>query len=99
MKILDEYGLEVAIPSICSPGDVTYVVISRETERFVNEMSSPIASWYEGYLLRSSICPAHVAPAAPGACSIPPTYRIRPTYRTESAWTKLLPSPTSSRYL
>ena len=38
MKILDEHGLEVAIPSICKPGDVTYVVISRETERFVNEI-------------------------------------------------------------
>ena len=38
VKILDEYGLEVAIPSICKPGDVTYVVISRETERFVNEI-------------------------------------------------------------
>ena len=37
VKILDEYGLEVAIPSICKPGDVTYVVISRETERLVNE--------------------------------------------------------------
>ena len=37
-KILDEYGLEVAIPSICKPGDITYVVISRETERFVNEI-------------------------------------------------------------
>ena len=37
VKILDEYGVEVAIPSICKPGDVTYVVISRETERFVNE--------------------------------------------------------------
>ena len=33
MKILDEYGLEVAIPTVCSPGDVTYVVISRETEK------------------------------------------------------------------
>ena len=38
VNILDEYGLEVAIPSICKPGDVTYVVISRETERFVNEI-------------------------------------------------------------
>ena len=38
VKILDEYGLEVAIPSLCKPGDVTYVVISRETERFVNEI-------------------------------------------------------------
>ena len=38
VKILDEYGLEVAIPSICKPGDVTYVVISRENERFVNEI-------------------------------------------------------------
>ena len=38
VNILDEYGLEVAIPSICKLGDVTYVVISRETERFVNEI-------------------------------------------------------------
>ena len=38
MKILDEYGLEVVIPSICKPGDVMCVVISRETERFVNEI-------------------------------------------------------------
>ena len=38
MKILDKYGAEVSIPSICKPGDVTYVVISRETERFVNEI-------------------------------------------------------------
>ena len=30
-------GIEIAIPSICKPGDVTHVVISRETERFVNE--------------------------------------------------------------
>ena len=37
VKILDEYGLEVAIPSICKPGNITCVVISRETERFVNE--------------------------------------------------------------
>ena len=36
MKILDEHGVEVAIPSFCKPGDVTYVVISTETERFVN---------------------------------------------------------------
>ena len=38
VKKLDEYGVEVAIPSICKPGDVTCVVISRETERFVNEI-------------------------------------------------------------
>ena len=38
MKILDEYGLEVAIPSTCKPGDVIYVLISTETERFVNEI-------------------------------------------------------------
>ena len=30
VKILEEYGLEVAIPSICKPGDTTYVVICRE---------------------------------------------------------------------
>ena len=38
MKILDGYGIEVAIPSIASPMDTSYVVISRETERFVNEI-------------------------------------------------------------
>ena len=38
VKILDEYGVEVAIPSIYKSGDVTYVVISRETARFVNEI-------------------------------------------------------------
>ena len=38
VKILDEYGIEVAIPPICKSGDVTYVVISKETERFVNEI-------------------------------------------------------------
>ena len=37
-KILDEHGIEIAIPSICKPGGVAYVVISRETERFVNEI-------------------------------------------------------------
>ena len=37
VKILDGYGLEVAFPSICKPGDITHVVISREAERFVNE--------------------------------------------------------------
>ena len=37
-KILDENGVEVALPSICKPGDVTHVVISRETERFVIEI-------------------------------------------------------------
>ena len=37
VKILDDYEVEVAIPSICKPGDITYVVISRDTERFVKE--------------------------------------------------------------
>ena len=36
VKILDGYGIEVAIPSICKPGDTSYVVKSREAERFVN---------------------------------------------------------------
>ena len=36
VKILVEHGVEIAIPSIGKPGDVTCVVISRETERFVN---------------------------------------------------------------
>ena len=38
MKILGGYGRELAIPSICKPGDTTYVVISTETERLVNEI-------------------------------------------------------------
>ena len=37
VKIHDRYAFEVAIPSICRPEDTTYVVISRETERFANE--------------------------------------------------------------
>ena len=37
VKILDECGMEVAIPSICRPKDTSHVVISREIERFVNE--------------------------------------------------------------
>ena len=43
VKILDEYGVEVAIPSKCKPGDVTYVVISTETERFVVEIPTHAA--------------------------------------------------------
>ena len=38
VKILDEFGVEGAIPSMCKPGDVTYVVISSETERYLNEI-------------------------------------------------------------
>ena len=38
VKILDECGVEVAIPSIYKPADMTYVVISRETERFLKEI-------------------------------------------------------------
>ena len=38
VKILAEHGVQVVIPSICKLGDVTYVVISRETELFVNEI-------------------------------------------------------------
>ena len=38
VKILDEYGKEVAFPSICRPKDTSCVVISIETERFVNEI-------------------------------------------------------------
>ena len=36
--LLDEYGFEVAIPSICKRGGTSYVVISREAERLVNEI-------------------------------------------------------------
>ena len=38
VKILDGYGIEVAIPSIATPENTSYVVISREKERFVNEI-------------------------------------------------------------
>ena len=38
VKILDGYGIEVAIPSIANPANTSYVVISRETKRFVNEI-------------------------------------------------------------
>ena len=36
--ILDGYGIEVLIPSIAKPANTSYVVMSRETERFVNEI-------------------------------------------------------------
>ena len=36
LKILDEYGIEIAIPSIIKHANTSYVVISRETSRFVN---------------------------------------------------------------
>ena len=36
VKILDKYGFEVAFPQICKLGDTSCVVISGETERFVN---------------------------------------------------------------
>ena len=34
----DGYGIEVAIPSIANPANTSYVVIPRETKRFVNEI-------------------------------------------------------------
>ena len=38
VQIHDGYAFEVAIELICRPMDTSYVVISRETERFVNEI-------------------------------------------------------------
>ena len=38
IKNLDGYGKEVAIQSIANPEYTTYVVISREEERFVNDI-------------------------------------------------------------
>ena len=38
VKILDGYGVEVAIPSSVNPADTSYIVISTESERFVNEI-------------------------------------------------------------
>ena len=36
--IHDGHAIEVAIPSICKPEDTSHVVISRETERSVNQI-------------------------------------------------------------
>ena len=41
VKNLDRYCMEVAFQSIANPEYTTYVVISREEERFVNETSGP----------------------------------------------------------
>ena len=38
MKVIDKFCTEVAIQSIANPEYTTYVVISREEERFVNEI-------------------------------------------------------------
>ena len=38
VKILDGYGIEVAIPSIANPTCTSHVVIPRGAERFVNEI-------------------------------------------------------------
>ena len=38
MKIHDGYAIEVAIRSISNPENTSYVVISTETERFVNDI-------------------------------------------------------------
>ena len=38
VKTLDGYGIEVAIPSIVYPANASHAVISREAERFVNEI-------------------------------------------------------------
>ena len=38
VKILDGSEIEVAIPSVANSMDTSYVVDSRETERFVNEI-------------------------------------------------------------
>ena len=38
VKIVDGCGIEVAIPSVASPMDTSYVVMSIETKRFVNEI-------------------------------------------------------------
>ena len=50
VKTLDGYGIEVAIPPVASPMNTSYVVTSRETDRFVNEIlitntsSGPVAN-------------------------------------------------------
>ena len=40
IEILDGYGIDVAIQSISNPDNTSYVVITREAERFVNEIHS-----------------------------------------------------------
>ena len=37
-KILDEYGIQVAIQTVANPENTTFVEKSREEERFVNEI-------------------------------------------------------------
>ena len=48
VKIHGEYGIEVAIPSIANSTYTSYVVISREAERFVNEIHDHRHSGGEG---------------------------------------------------
>ena len=38
MRIFEEYGSEISIPSFFNLEERSYVVISRETERFVDEI-------------------------------------------------------------
>ena len=38
VKNVEEYGIEIANPSIDKPANASYVVLSRETQRFVDEM-------------------------------------------------------------
>ena len=38
VKIVEEHGIEIANPSIDKPANASYVVISRETKRFVDEI-------------------------------------------------------------
>ena len=44
VKILDQYGLEIAIPSLNEREQTSYVMISRQKSRFVDEIHIPNAT-------------------------------------------------------
>ena len=81
MKILDGYGIEVAIPSIAYPMDTSYAVMSRETGRFVNEIHDHKeelrSEFYEEERGTTSIKENCASPL-----SIPPTEALLYTKRT-----------------
>ena len=54
VEILGEYGKEVGVLSIRDPLDTSFVVISRETERFVNEIRK--SSIKRKFPLRRQVC-------------------------------------------
>ena len=99
MKILDEYGIEIAIPSICKAGDVTHVVISRETERFVNEIHTHEArnQIQQGIARKfSAIQRKHALQTKRGNHSPTETWVASSTGETREGFLKLVPNKASS---